>query len=708
MSVRITVDTGGTFTDVVVSDGSGRFAVGKALTTPEHSFQGLRAALSAAAEDMGSDVETLLAESDLLIFGTTRATNAIVTRTTARTAFLTTEGFPDILVLKEGGKFDPHDFSQAYPEPYIPRRHTYEIRERIDAEGGVITPLDVEAARATLRKLAARKFEAVAVCLLWSIQNPEHELALAELIEDELPGVPYSLSHQVIPILREYRRASTTAIDASLKPLMRRYLSDMEADLREAGFKGELLISTSVGGCMHVADIAERPVHTVKSGPAMAPVAGRVYADAEDMGADLIVCDAGGTTFDVGLVRAGELVFTRDTWLGRQWVGDLVSMSTVDVRSVGAGGGSIAWVDSGGLLQVGPHSAGSMPGPACYGHGGEEPTVTDAAVVLGYIDPDYFVGGRMALDVAAAGAAIDGVAARIGRSADETAFGIITIANELMIRAIQEITVNEGIDPRESVIVAGGGAAGLNIFPIAQELGCERVLVPETASALSACGMQFANVVAECSANLTTRSDAFDRAGTSKLMRRMAAELTAFGASRALDSGTSALSFSVEARYEFQVWDLEIPVSGHALETEEDVAALVEAFHVTHERVFAVRDEESVVEFINWKARLTKVLERPPYGITRLPTEPLAPVGTRSAYFGEGRRIEAPIYKNPQAGQVGDITGPAILEMATTTLVVYPGMIASITPLGNFSLRSGAPHAVSTVADASLVGAGAQ
>lgn len=700
MSIRITVDTGGTFTDVVVSDGSGRFHVGKALTTPERSYDGLRAALAVAAEEMDSDPDSILARADLLIFGTTRATNAIVTRATARTAFLTTEGFPDILVLKEGGKFDPHDFSQPYPEPYIRRRDTFEITGRIDAEGGVVTPLDVEATRRTLRKLATRGFEAVAVCLIWSIVNPEHELAVSRLIEEELPGVPYTLSHKLIPILREYRRASTTAIDASLKPIMRRYLADMETDLRAAGFAGELLISTSIGGCMHAGDIAERPVHSVKSGPAMAPVAGRVYAGTEDLGSDLLVCDAGGTTFDVGLVRSGELVFTRDTWLGRQWIGDLVSMSTVDVRSVGAGGGSIAWVDSGGLLRVGPRSAGSVPGPACYGQGGTEPTVTDAAVVLGYIDPDYFVGGRMALDAGAARDAIDALATQIGHGRDETAFGIITIANELMIRAIQEITVVEGIDPRESVIVAGGGAAGLNIFPIAQELGCEHVLLPETASALSACGMQFADIMAEQSGSLATRSDAFDMEGVNELLSRLTGQLRNFAASRALEGGATSLSCFVEARYEFQVWDLEIPSPPAPFRTAADVATLVEAFHVAHERVFAVRDESSVVEFVNWKIRLTKVLENPPHGVTRLQTDMLRPVGTRLAYFGDTGRVATPIYKNPRPGQLGKIDGPAILEMPMTTLVVYPGMTAATTQQGNFILTGNSREATRKAANA--------
>ena len=378
----------------------------------------------------------------------------------AKTAFLVTAGFPDILVLKEGGKHGVHDFETDYPDPYIPQAHTFEIDVRIDAEGGVVTPLDRAQARAALGLVKERGFEAVAVCLLWAVANPAHEQALAALIEEVLPGVPYTLSHRLIPIVREYRRASATAIDASLKPLMQAHLQGMEDDLRDAGCKGEILVSTSVGGCMHVDELVERPIHTVKSGPAMAPVAALAYSQVEGFGDDVIVCDTGGTTFDVGLVRDGAVKQTRETWIGGQWIGHILAISSVDVRSIGAGGGSIAWIDPGGLLRVGPRSAGAVPGPACYGTGGTEPTVTDAALLLGYLDPDYFLGGRLTLDIDAARRAVGRLAEQLGKSPDDGAHAVMSLANELMIKAIQDITVTEGFNPRECTLVAGGGAAG--------------------------------------------------------------------------------------------------------------------------------------------------------------------------------------------------------------------------------------------------------
>ena len=276
MALRISVDTGGTFTDVVAG-GDGREVIGKAPTTPDRIFVGMRNALENAAEQLGLTLPALLGETDLLIYGTTRATNAIVQGACAKTAFLVTAGFPDILVLKEGGKHGAHDFATDYPDPYIPQAHTFEIEERIDAEGGVVKPFDPDQARAVLALVRERGFEAVAVCLLWAVANPAHEQALARLIEEALPGVPYTLSHRLIPIVREYRRASATAIDASLKPLMQAHLRDMEDDLRASGCRGEILVSTSVGGCMHVDELVERPIHTVKSGPAMAPVAALTY-----------------------------------------------------------------------------------------------------------------------------------------------------------------------------------------------------------------------------------------------------------------------------------------------------------------------------------------------------------------------------------------------------------------------------------------------
>jgi N-methylhydantoinase A len=689
MGLRISVDTGGTFTDVVVATGD-REVIAKAPTTPDRIFVGMRNALENAAEQLGQDLEALLGDTDVLIYGTTRATNAIVQGAVAKTAFLVTAGFPDILVLKEGGKPRVHDFATDYPDPYIPQAHTFEIAERVDSEGGVVESLDREQVRSVLARLKEREFEAVAVCLLWAVANPVHEQALGKLLEEELPGVPYTLSHRLIPIVREYRRASATAIDASLKPLMQTHLRDMENDLRAAGCRGEILVSTTVGGSMHVEELVERPIHTVKSGPAMAPVAALAYSRVEEFGDDVIVCDTGGTTFDVSLIRDGELKHTRETWIGGQWIGHILAISSVDVRSIGAGGGSIAWIDPGGLLRVGPRSAGAVPGPACYGAGGTEPTVTDAALVLGYLDPDYFLGGRMDLDVDAARRAVGGLSEELGTSLDDGAHAIMNLANELMIKAIHDITVTEGFNPQECAVVAGGGAAGLGIMAMAGELGCERVILPRTAGVLSACGMQFSDVIYEHSASHITRSDAFDFDAINGLLEMIDAELKRFAATlegRGLQ--TVRIDHFVEARYLFQVWELDVSLPVDRFRGPEDVAALVERFHATHEQVFAVRDPDSLLECLNWKGRLSVSLGGSPSQSSAAGSaHPGVPHQRREAYFGGGARVETPIYLGKDLHPGATIEGPAIIEEPTTTIVVNPGMRARLSGADNFILEA--------------------
>jgi N-methylhydantoinase A len=690
---RVGVDTGGTFTDVVVSDAAGRFTIGKALTTPERVFLGLRAAVESAASELGITTSDLLRATDVLVYGTTHATNAIVTGRVAKTALLVTEGFRDVLTIKEGGKPSAHDFGTEYPAPYVPRRRTFEIRERIDAEGGVVQPLDEAAARAVIEEIRRRGVEAIAVALLWSIANPAHEIRLGELIEDVLPGTPYTLSHQLNPILREYRRASSAAIDASIKPLMQAHLREMERDLREAGFAGELLVSTTAGGCVDVQEAAERPLHSVRSGPAMAPVAGLAYARRESAGDTVIVVDTGGTTFDVALIRDGRIVSTQETWLGERWIGHMLGMPAVDVRSVGAGGGSIAWLDPGGLLRVGPQSAGAVPGPASYGRGGVEPTVTDAALVLGYLDPAWFLGGRMPLEPAAARAAVAPIAASLDLPVEAAAFSILAVANERMIHAIEEITVNEGVNPADAVLVAGGGAAGLGILPIARELGCRNVLVPRTAGALSACGMVFSDLVSERSASMPARSGAFDAAAVNRALDALDRELDAFA--RPLEErgfGEREIVYSVAAHYSAQVWELDVPLPCRRFTKSAEVDALLGAFHATHERVFSVRDEASEIEFLRWTGRVTLRLDGGSGSASTESREPRrvdARPGRRLAWFDGERPREAAIWKGDEIAVGQRIAGPAIIEEATSTLVLPPGATATLSALGCYLVEVG-------------------
>jgi N-methylhydantoinase A len=435
--VRFAVDTGGTFTDLVIEDDGGSLSIHKSATVPSDPVQGILDVFEVAAKARGTTSHELLAGGSHLIHGTTRGLNAVLTGATAKTAFLTTAGHPDILVLREGGRTDIFDLRRPYPEPYVPRSLTFEIPERIGPAGEVVRPLDEAAATDLIKTLSRHGVEAVAVCLLWSIMNPIHELRVGELLAEHLPGVPTTLSHQLNPCLREYRRASSACIDASLKPVMTRYIAGLRRRIEDAGFKGRVLIVTSAGGALDAEDVAATPIHSLNSGPAMAPVAGRYFAELDTQSPMAIVADTGGTSYDVSVVRRGRIPWTRESWLGEPYFGHMTGFPSVDVRSIGAGGGSIAWVDAGGLLHVGPESAGADPGPACYGRGGTRPTLTDACVVLGIIDPQYFLGGRVKLDREAAIKAVHThVGARLGTADNEAAAAVLRLATERMVGAI--------------------------------------------------------------------------------------------------------------------------------------------------------------------------------------------------------------------------------------------------------------------------------
>jgi N-methylhydantoinase A len=689
---RIGIDTGGTFTDVVVGDASAILAVGKALTTPARISKGILDGIAVAASALGLDARTLLSQTALFVYGSTRATNAIIERKTAKTALLTTEGFPDILVRREGGKVNAWDFSKDYPEPYVPRQLTFEIHERMTADGEVFIPFDAAQAREVVMRLRQLEVEAVAVCFLWSIANAEHELAMGKLLERELPGIPFTLSHQLNPIVREYRRASSAAIDASLKPLMQVHLREMETDLRAAGLAGELLPAVSLGGVMHIADVIAKPINMVRSGPALAPILGQVTAAAEVGAKEVIVCDTGGTSFDVSLVRGGRPVFSRETWLGGRYTGHLTGLSSVDARSIGAGGGSIAWIDSGGLLRVGPQSAGADPGPACYGRGGSHATVTDAALVLGYLDPENFLGGRMKLDVTAARAAVGRVATTLSQSIDEAAAGILIIASEHMVAAIKEITISEGVDPRDSLLLAGGGAAGLSIVLIARELGCERVLVPRLAGALSACGAQYTDIVTEFGVNRLTRSRQFDYEAVNEVLGRLGHSMEKFQETLSSRGVTRFhTEYFVEARYRYQVWELEVPLAKSEIRTSEDVARVTDDFHAVHKSIFAVAETNQEVEFTHWKSRITGELDHPPLApVPCRATQAPAPGRHAPAFFKELGSTDIPIHRGETLKPGMRLAGPALVVEPTTTLVLYPGSSATVTALNNYMVEVGA------------------
>ena len=695
--MRFAVDTGGTFTDLVIEDADGRLEIHKSPTTPADPVQGILDAFQVAADARRCSREELLAGGSMLFHGTTRGLNAVLTRNVARTALVTTAGHADMLLLREGGRTDIFNQRRPYPEPYVQRSLTFEVEERIGAEGDVVTPLVEQSVLDLARGLRDAEVEAVAVCLLWSIVNPAHELLIGEILERELPDVPVTLSHRLNPCLREYRRASSAAIDASLKPLMTTYIAGARTRLQEAGFRGRLLMMTSSGGALDATAVAEAPIHSLNSGPSMAPVAGRFFSGHDAESEMAIVADTGGTSYDVSVVRDGRIPWTRESWIGQPFIGHMTGFPSVDVRSVGAGGGSLAYVDAGGMLHVGPESASAVPGPACYGRGGERPTMTDACLVLGYLDPDYFLGGRAQLDRTAAERAIEThVAVPLGISVPDAAAAIYELATEHMVGAIEEITSHQGIDPSRAVLVGGGGAAGFNTVAIGKRLSCPEVIVPLMGPALSAAGALISELAQGFEVNGRTRSDAFDHDLVRGVVAKLRASAEEFIDQAGSDIIDSRIEFSMEARYPNQVWTLEVPIDMDLTTDADGVAALVEAFHDAHRETFAVADVSSPIEIESWHARASCQLSS-----IELP-ELVGEVGQpsqRPIYLAQQGWLEAQVWRLEEMPVNTVLNGPAIVETSTTAVLVDAGARFSRKP-------SGTLHVVPKPEDTSaLVGA---
>jgi N-methylhydantoinase A len=454
--------------------------------------------------------------------------------------------------------------------------------------------------------------------------------------------------------------------------------------MKSAGFSGRLLVLTSQGGMIDAVEVSKAPIHVINSGPSLAPIAGQYYGNEAKPGADIIVADTGGTTYDVSLVRAGRVPLTRDAWVGVPFRGHLTGFPSVDVKSVGAGGGSIARVDSGGVLRVGPDSAGAVPGPACYGRGGTNPTLTDACVALGYIDDLYFLGGSMPLDVSAARLAVEThVGKKLGTSIEEAAAAIVSVSTENMVQAIADITVNQGIDPAEAVLIGGGGAAGLNTIFIARRLGIRIIVYPEVGAALSAAGALMSELSADNRATAYTTTCAFDK----KLANKTLAELKRKGEAFLVEGGAGTvdprIDYSVEARYEHQVWEIDVPLRTGEFSTDADIQQFVEDFHAAHEKIFGFRDPVSAVEVIGWVSRARCRLHNSDVGRIAEREQAGPQGGTRKAYFSGTGHIDVPV-RTFDALAVGDIhQGPAIVETPFTTIVIDPAAKFRRTPAGS-------------------------
>jgi len=671
--MRVTVDTGGTFTDILFENKRGIISVFKVPTTPENPSVGILNGLLQAAESINVSIEYFLSNLTTFTHATTHAINAILTKKTAKTAFLCTEGHRDILLFREGGRIEIFNFTVEYPDPYIPRSLTFEIPERINYDGSISKNLDDKGLLKIINNLKKLKIESIAVCLLWSTVNPIHENNVAKILEEKLPNIPYSLSHIVNPTLREYRRASSTCIDASLKPIMSKYLSNLKNNLEDKGFKGQFFMVTSQGGVRNIELSASSPIHLINSGPSMAPVGGNFYLEKCKNNQQAIVTDLGGTTFDISLIKDRKIPRTKETWIGQKYRGHMTGFPSVDVRSIGAGGGSIASVDEGGLLHVGPNSSGANPGPASYNKGGSEPTVTDAALVCGILNPNNFLGGDLTLNSTLAIKSIKKIASKLKLSIKEAALSILDVVTENMAQEIKSLTIHQGLNPSKSVLISGGGASGINIVNLAKKLGCETIIIPDLGPVLSAAGAMVADITNEFSLTFTTNTKNFDYRGANLALKELAIKCKNFLKGPGKKSLSHTIEYIIEAKYSGQVWEIEVPIFLDKNFKIKNVNILEKEFHNTHKKMFEVDDIESDIEIMQWHARISCKMSNTKLTVNKEKNKINKKDSEfRNVYFKKLGSLKTKVlnYENLKIGKT--LVGPALIEAPFTTILIDP------------------------------------
>ena len=686
MGYRVGVDVGGTFTDVVCVTPTGEIVLDKTPSTLDDQSRGVMNGLAQLAERFGLALPDLCAQLEILVHGTTTADNTMIEMNGAVTGLLVTEGHRDEIELRRCHKEQIWDPNYPGPVPIARRRARVPIRERMDHTGKVVLPLDEEAVRRGVQRLKALGVRSIAVMYLFSFVNPDHERRTREIVFEEYPDVEHvSLSHEVRPRGPEFERVSTTLVNAYVAPRIARYTGHLQDELRRAGYSGPLLIMQSTGGVMPPDYVARRAVTLLASGPTGGVMGATLAANRADAG-DFVAVDMGGTSFDICLVRHGHPQIKTDwNWRYRYYIG----LPMVDVQSVGAGGGSIARVRQGALL-VGPESAGSTPGPVCYGRGGERPTVTDADAVLGYLPVDGFAGGRMRLDVAAAENAIrTHVAEPLGTELLDAAWGIQRIVNANMANATRKVLASHGADARDLSLIAYGGNGAVHACAIARELGISKILVPKAAPAFSALGVLVADYVVDLVRSYVTPLSQVDLGRVHALMSELDGEVTKELEPAGLDAAETVTMLYVQMCYPGQNFDMSVPVPEGVALDEPGLLDLAERFHDQHEteRGFCFRSQQPLVRGVRVTAR----------GFTPKPDHfaeagavsdaSLAVTGTRRAYWGEW--VDAPVYDGAQLGTGAHINGPALIEEPFTVIVLPPDTTAELDSFGNYVIGLG-------------------
>ena len=682
MRHRIGIDVGGTFTDLFVwSEGRG-VETFKVLSTPQDPSIGVIDGLRAVAAAFDLTLSELAASVDTIVHGTTVTTNAVLTRGGGRTALLTTKGVRDALEMRRGIREQQYDNRYLNVAPLVPRRLRQTIAGRLDWRGAELSPLDVEAVAKAIEGFRRDGIEAVAICFMNAFANPDHERAAAEVVRKTWPEVFLSVSSEVLPTIRFYNRTSTTVLNAYVGPVLSRYLGNLTEKLAGAGFQGVLLIMQSNGGVATPELTARLAANTLLSGPAAGPRAGAAYAQG-----DCIVVDMGGTSFDASLVQGGQVALNMEGDVDRL----RIALPMLAITTIGAGGGSIGRIDEGGLLRMGPQSAGALPGPACYGLGGTLPTSTDAALVLGYLDPAYFAGGQLRLHPELARAAIEQhVAKPLGLDVEEAAAGMYRVINANMAHGVREVSVKRGLDPREFPLVVAGGAGPVHGCMIAAELEMPTIVVPPTASCLCATGMLLSDLQHDAVRSYVTPLAAADPARLAKLV----AEMIAWGQRQLSSEGIAESKcrheVAFDLRYLKQYHEVTVPVAWRDGFDEAEVSS---AFHARHNRLYGydLAAAATGLELINLRVRST--------GQTPKPTLPLVAAGgedagqalkgRRRAYVPESQNfVDLPVYDGHLLVAGNLIAGPALIERTDTTIVVAASFSARVDAHGSVVLAT--------------------
>ncbi|MGO4670411.1 hydantoinase/oxoprolinase family protein [Bosea sp. 2RAB26] len=676
----IGIDVGGTFTDLVAIGPDQGAVFAKSPSTPADQSLGVMTGLAELAGKLGLDRLDLLARTTRLVHGTTVATNALLERKGAKVALLTTEGHRDILEMREGLKGDRYDLRTPPPEPLVPRERRFGVRERLGPDGAIRIPLDDASLSEAIEAIRRSDATSVAVCYLHAYRNPAHEIATVERLRRELPEIYVSRSSDVWPQIKEFERVSTTVVNSYVGPAVQHYLGNLERRLAEAGFAGSLFIILSHGGMAPIEEASRLAAGTVLSGPAGGISGCRRCAELLGV-TDLIPFDMGGTSTDISLIADGRAMLTADAGLA----GERIALRSLDIASIAAGGGSIASVDAGGTLHVGPASAGSQPGPACYGNGGTAATVTDANVVLGYLGAETFMGGRRRLDRSAAEAAVGKIGTALGVSLEQAAAGIHRMVNLGMADGIRLMTLRRGVDPRRFAMVSFGGAAGLHAVEVARELEIPRVIVPVAASVLSAWGMLASDLRYE----VGRTSIGTGRVGA-ETIRTVIADLESVAVSRmkAWFEGPVRIERSAEMRYGEQIFEIDVDLDGIELSAPDLVEQIDRRFHQRHEDLYTYASPDQEVVFVN--ARVSAVGDVPRVnenGAIKELVGPARPKGVRTVFLGGP--AEVPVYDFASLGPNHRIAGPALIESETTTILIGRTDALSVNALGWLDIEIG-------------------